>query len=108
LGIDPTKEGDVSSERETAPGQASLNPNSAAVWHYDGLGRTRSSVAIRNGLVIAVGFDGFVHCVDAGTGRLWWKLDTKAHVFASPLIVDDVVYVANEDGSVHARPSTGS
>jgi outer membrane protein assembly factor BamB len=99
--IDPTKEGDVSLDLETAPGQGSPNPNSGAVWHYDGLGRTRSNVAIRNGLVIAAGYDGTVHCLDAATGRLWWKLDTRGRLFASPLIVDDTVYVANEDSVVH-------
>lgn len=90
------------------------NPNSGLVWDYsqkdqngDGMiddgetfGRTMSSVAIRNDLLIAADFGGFVHCFDAITGKQHWVYDAFANVYASPLIVDNKVYVADQDGTV--------
>ncbi len=99
--IDPTRRGDVSLELEDGPGKGKPNPNSALVWHMDSFGRTMSQVAVHEGLVIAAGYDGMVHCLDAQTGQRYWRHDMKAHVFASPLIVDGKVYVGQEDGEVH-------
>ena len=94
--------------------RAIANPNSGLVWDYvqhdrngDGkfdfderLHRSVSNVAIKDDLLIAADFPGLVHCLDAKTGRLHWTFDTLSAVFASPLIVDGVVYVADEDGDV--------
>ena len=98
--IDPAGRGDRSLEIDDGPGKGKPNPNSGVVWHFDQLGRTTSLVAIHNGLVIAAGFDGYLHCLDAATGQPYWRHDMKARVFGSPLIVDGKVYVADEDGSV--------
>src|SRR5439155_22329779 len=59
-----------------------------------------SNVAIKDDLLIAVDFADLVHCLDAKTGRVHWTYDTLATVFGSPLIVGEVVYVADEDGDV--------
>jgi outer membrane protein assembly factor BamB len=98
--LDPTKEGDISLELDNGPGQGKPNPNSGALWHFDEIGRMHSNVAIRDGLVIAAGFNGFVYCLDARTGRKYWTHDMRAHVEASPLIVDAKVFLADEDGEV--------
>ena len=66
----------------------------------DTFGRTMSSVAIRNDLLIAPDSEGFVHCLDAMTGKQHWVYDTFSAVCASPLIVEDKVYVADQDGTV--------
>jgi outer membrane protein assembly factor BamB len=90
-------------ESGEGPGQlVCLDPTRQGhlLWHYGGLGRTMSNPAIHDGLVIAVDFSGLVHCLDAKTGARFWRHDVKAHVWASPLIVDGKVYVANEDGIV--------
>ncbi len=62
--------------------------------------RTMGSVAIAKGLVIAVDFSGLVHCLDAKTGKRHWSHDAGAAIWTSPLIADDKVYVADEDGNV--------
>ncbi len=124
--IDPTKRGDVSSElavdahdkplsrRRTqavdpkAGEKAISNPNSALIWEFMSCGkkfeevmhRSMSSVAVAKGLVIAADAAGLVHCFDAKTGQRHWSHDTFAAVWASPLIVDDKVYVGDEDGDV--------
>lgn len=125
--IDPTKRGDVSSELAVgADGQplprrrvqavdpkigekAIPNRNSALVWEYvrcgtefqDQMHRSIGSVVIAKGLVIAADNGGIVHCLDAKTGRRHWSYDTMASaVLASPLIVDDRVYVGTQDGEV--------
>jgi outer membrane protein assembly factor BamB len=93
------KEGDF--ERE--------NPNSAAVWHYMGedveefettMHRTCGTVAIKNGLLFVADFSGLVHCLDVKTGKPHWTYDMFAASWASPLIVEDKVYIGDEDGDI--------
>ncbi|MBW3542440.1 MAG: CehA/McbA family metallohydrolase, partial [Planctomycetes bacterium] len=90
------------------------NPQSALVWHYDhfdlnGNGeiefeetmhRTCGSVAVENDLLIVADFSGLVHCVDALTGRPFWTYDLFAACWGSPLIVDDKVFIGDEDGDL--------
>ncbi len=97
--------------------RAIANPNSGLIWEYaqqdrDGNGeidfeeefhRSLSSVAIKDDLLIAVDFSGLVHCLDAATGKVHWAYgtwSTTAEVWASPLIVDDKVYVADSNGDM--------
>jgi outer membrane protein assembly factor BamB len=98
--LDPTKQGDISLELDSGPGQGKPNPNSGAVWHFDDIGRMHSNVAVQDGLVIAAGFNGFIYCLDARTGQIYWKHDMRAHVEPTPLIVDSKIYLADEDGEV--------
>ncbi len=106
--IDPSKRGDISSELDDGAGGGRPNPNSGLVWEYLGEGkseeermnRTLASVVIHKGLVIAVDASGFVHCLDARNGKPFWRHDTFAAIYSSPLIVGGSVYVANQDGKV--------
>lgn len=93
------KEGDF--ERE--------NPNSAAIWHYMGadpevfettMHRTCGTVAIKNNLLYIADFSGLLHCLDAKTGKPHWTYDMFAASWASPLIVEDKVYIGDEDGDI--------
>jgi outer membrane protein assembly factor BamB len=94
---------------------AIANPNSAAVWHYaegdangDGqiadfeehMHRTCSNIAVKDDLLVAPDFSGLVHCLDAKTGRPHWTYDLFAATWSSPLIVDDRVYIGDEEGKV--------
>ena len=85
------------------------NPNSAAVWHYVGsdptqfettMHRTCGTCSIKNGLLFVTDFSGVVHCLDPKTGKAHWTYDMLAASWGSPLILNDKVYVADEDGEV--------
>jgi outer membrane protein assembly factor BamB len=127
--IDPTKRGDVSptlvynakdpsTPIEHKRLQAMVakdgdlqrdNPNSAAVWHYVGadpeefettMHRSCGTVAIKDNLLFIADFSGVFHCLDAKTGQAYWSYDMFAASWASPLIVQDRVYISDEDGDI--------
>jgi outer membrane protein assembly factor BamB len=92
------------------------NPNSAVVWHYDKfdlkhdgkltmdemMHRTISTVAVdtEKNLVYAPDFSGFLHCLDARTGKVYWTHDMEAAVWGSPLLCDGKVFLGCESGDV--------
>jgi outer membrane protein assembly factor BamB len=106
--IDPTKTGDVSDfigewdEAERAKKNAAKNPNSALVWHYGDkdFGRSMSTVAIQGELLFAVELAGYLHCINLKTGEPYWKHDFLSFVWGSPSIIDNKVFVGDEDGDV--------
>ncbi|HEY6227114.1 MAG TPA: PQQ-binding-like beta-propeller repeat protein [Verrucomicrobiae bacterium] len=85
--IDATKTGDVTS--------------SAKIWNYDKINRSISTVSITpEGLLFVGDFSGFVHCLDAETGKVYWVHDMKAHMWGSTMVADGKVYVGDEDGDI--------
>lgn len=85
--IDATKTGDVT--------------KTAKIWSYDKIHRSLSTVSISpNGLLFIGDFSGFIHCLDAETGQVYWVHDMKAHVWGSTLVADGKVYVGDEDGDL--------
>ena len=52
------------------------------------------------GLVYMPDFSGFLHCLDARTGEVYWVHDLLAAVWGSALVVDGKVYLGDEDGDV--------
>ena len=110
------KTGDISPELATDggtdPPKPKPNPNSGAVWHYGGedkrpfahrdyvFGRTLSTACVVDGVVYIAELAGYVHCLDAQTGRLYWVYDTKSNIWGSCYYADGKVYVGNEDGDV--------
>ena len=71
-----------------------------AVWHFEQIRRSISTVAIADGLLYIADFSGYFHCLDAETGELYWTHDVFAAVWASPLVADGKVYLGDEDGDV--------
>ncbi|MEW6305680.1 MAG: PQQ-binding-like beta-propeller repeat protein [Verrucomicrobiota bacterium] len=73
---------------------------SGVIWEYKGIHRSISTVSIdpASGLLFIGDFSGFVHCLDAETGKLYWVHDMKAHMWGSTLVADGKVYVGDEDG----------
>jgi outer membrane protein assembly factor BamB len=84
--LDPSKTGDIT--------------KTGVIWDYKGIKRSISTVSIdpATGLLFVGDFSGFVHCLDAATGKLHWVYDMKAHMWGSTLVADGKVYVGDEDG----------
>ena len=105
---------------DTRLGQKAIpNPNSALRWHYDSIDRnandklefdetmhcTISSVAIKDDLLFLPDLSGVLHCLDAkreeqGKPVVYWTHDMFSPVVASPLIVENKVYVCDNEGDV--------
>jgi outer membrane protein assembly factor BamB len=84
--IDATKRGDIT--------------ESGRLWHFDKIKRSISTGAIANGLLFYADFTGYLHCLDANTGQLYWTHDTLSAVWGSPIAIDGKVYLGDEDGDV--------
>jgi outer membrane protein assembly factor BamB len=84
--VDATKSGDIT--------------QTGLIWDYKGAHRSISTVSIdpANNLLFLADFSGFVHCLDAETGKLHWVHDMQAHMWGSTFVVDGKVYVGDEDG----------
>jgi outer membrane protein assembly factor BamB len=84
--IDPTKRGDIT--------------KTGMVWHYDKIRRSISTAAVHDGIVYFPDFSGFLHAVDAKTGKAYWTHDMFAAVWGSAIVADGKVYLGDEDGDV--------
>jgi outer membrane protein assembly factor BamB len=72
------------------------------VWSFKQIHRSLSTVAIdeERNLLFTADLSGFVYCLDADTGQLYWTHDMKAHIWGSALVADGKVYCGDEDGDV--------
>ena len=86
--VDATKTGDIT--------------KTGLIWDFKEINRSISTVSIdpKTGLLFVGDFSGYVYCIDAETGKLYWKHDMKAHMWGSTLVADGKVYVGDEDGDV--------
>jgi outer membrane protein assembly factor BamB len=84
--IDGTKRGDIT--------------KTGLIWHYDKIRRSISTASVYEGVVYMADFSGFLHALDAKTGKPLWTHDMFAAVWASPLIADGKLYLGDEDGDV--------
>ncbi|MDQ6631574.1 MAG: PQQ-binding-like beta-propeller repeat protein [Verrucomicrobiota bacterium] len=83
--LDATKTGDIT--------------KTGLIWDYKGIHRSISTVSITpDGLLFVGDFSGFIHCLDAETGKVYWTHDMKAHMWGSTLAADGKVYAGDEDG----------
>jgi outer membrane protein assembly factor BamB len=109
--LDITKKGDVSVKSYDA--KDPKNKNSALVWAFGGpidpppargrqayFGPTMSTASVHDGLVFAAELSGYLHCLDAKTGKRYWEHDFKTAVWGSPYYVDGKVYLNTQDGEV--------
>jgi outer membrane protein assembly factor BamB len=84
--IDATKRGDIT--------------ESGRLWHYDKIRRSISTAAVKDGIIYYPDFSGFFHALDAKTGEVLWVHDMFAAMWSSAFVVDDKVYLGDEDGDV--------
>jgi outer membrane protein assembly factor BamB len=84
--IDATRRGDLT--------------QAGRVWHFDKIRRSISTGALHNGLLYYSDFSGFLHCLDARTGKELWQHDMFAAIWGSPVVIDGKVYLGDEDGDV--------
>jgi len=111
LCLDITKKGDVS--LKSYDKNAFENRNSALVWSFGGLvdpappkgrktnlGPIFSTAAVHDGLVYIPEEAGYLHCLDAATGRRYWVHDLKTGVWGSAYWVDGRVFLGTQDGEV--------
>jgi outer membrane protein assembly factor BamB len=111
--IDITRTGDLSPREDNFDPKAAVNKDSGLVWHYGGeimsepkrgrkvvFGLTTSTCAIHGDLVYVAEVEGYMHCLSARTGELYWTYDFKANIWGSPLWVDGKVYIGTDDGDI--------
>ena len=90
--IDATKRGDIT--------------DIGRLWHFDKIRRSVSTGALYNGLLFYADFSGFLHCLDAKTGKEYWQHDMLAAVWGSTIVIDGKVYLGDEDGDVVVLAAT--
>lgn len=84
--IDGTKRGDITKD--------------GLVWHFDKIRRSISTGALHEGLLYYSDFSGFLHCIEASSGKELWQHDMFAAIWGSPMVIDGKVYLGDEDGDV--------
>ncbi len=72
------------------------------IWHRGGedFYRTMSTAAIEDGVLYISSLSGFLHALDPQTGEEFWTYDAFAAVWGSPYVVDDKVFLGDEDGDI--------
>ena len=91
------------------------NPQSGIVWDYEQFDLNHNGKIERSehmnrsistclvtpaGLCFAPDFSGFLHCLDARTGKIYWTFDMESEIWGSPMYADGKVYLADEDGDI--------
>jgi outer membrane protein assembly factor BamB len=108
------KERDLSAVDDNFDPKAAVNKDSGLVWHYGGpmppgqnadrdyvFGRTMSTVAVHDGIVYAPELAGYLHAVDAVTGKKLWEYDFQESTWCSAYYVDGKVFVGTDAGDLY-------
>ena len=121
--IDVTKEPknkdkDLSPVKDNFDPKAPANKESGLVWHYGGeimpkpadgreyvFGRTLSTCSVADGLVYAAELEGFLHCLDARTGKKYWEHDFLSSTWNAPTVIDGKVFMGVDGGKVFVFPA---
>ena len=76
--------------------------NSRELWSYELNSHCCSTPSVYNGLVFVADManrKGYIHCVDAKTGKAYWTHDTGEQIWASTLVADGKVYIGTRRGN---------
>ncbi len=106
------REKDLSPVGDNFDPKAPVNRSSGLVWHYGGpvvpapkneddrdivFGRTMSTMAIHEGVVYAAELAGYLHALDAKTGKKLWEYDFQESTWCSPYYVDGKVFMGTDN-----------
>ena len=73
------------------------------LWRFDGAaGQYIEGGAISDGVFVIGNSDGHVYALDVESGVLKWAFETGHRVWATPLIVSDIVYIGSMDRHLYA------
>ena len=74
--------------------------NSREIWSYElNKGHCCSTPSVYDGLIFVADCEGYIHCVDAKTGKAYWTHDTGNEIWASTLVADGKVYIGTRRGN---------
>jgi len=116
--IDPSKATaaakDISPKSDGFDPKDPKNAGTGLVWHYGGadkrkfvprdfaFGRTMSTASIVDDVLYIAELQGYVHALDARTGKKYWQYDLKGALWGSTIVADGKVYAATESGDLFA------
>jgi outer membrane protein assembly factor BamB len=69
-------------------------------WRNTTVGRSMSTAAVTDGLLLVPELSGVIHAVDPATGKELWRHDAESNVWGSVLLADGKGYVGNESGEL--------
>jgi outer membrane protein assembly factor BamB len=73
------------------------------LWRFEGASEMYvEGGALGDSMFVIGNSDGNVYALDAESGTLQWTFETNHHVWATPLIVSDTVYVGSMDRHLYA------
>lgn len=88
---------------------ASVEGNRGAgteLWAYPLVRHTMSTPAVYDGMVFIADCGQTLHCVDAETGRGYWKHELRGEIWASPFVADGKVYLGTRRGQFVVMAAT--
>ncbi|MGF1583141.1 MAG: PQQ-binding-like beta-propeller repeat protein [Gemmataceae bacterium] len=111
------KDRDVSAKNNNFDPKAEGNTKSALVWHYGGkvippppkndfnarkivIGRVLASPCVHDGLVYVPEYAGYLHCLDAKTGKKVWEEDLRREFWSPPSFLDNKLYLSDSRGDI--------
>ena len=71
-------------------------------WGYESGDLWTSSPVFADGVVLAGAGDGYLYAVDAGSGKMRWRLQTAGRIRSSPAVTGGTVFVGSADGRFYA------
>ena len=66
------------------------------LWATGGFGSMESTGVIAGDIIVAGGYSNLVQALNRLTGEALWSFNAKYFVQGSPLIVDEIVYIATD------------
>ncbi len=111
------KDHDVSAKDNNLDPKAKVNAKSALAWQYGGkvrpqpppddfetrrvvIGRVIATACVHDGLVYVPEYSGFLHCIDAETGKRVWVKDYRLEFWSAPTWMDGRLYLGASGGDV--------